>query len=701
MLREGVDHKRIDGALFDAFGKNRADDLRTVESHAAAFVEWISETAIADPWRLKEIRHSLEAVHRAREATAVVRGAAGFALFADVVERASHEASGSYTADPATDRRARLVQRAQNLIDDAEVNDFARAWYDLPPDIPTAGAKLHAVGTTSFLLHCNPNEMNEGALKCLIPRYAHVRDVAEPFSEYCKTYGSVRERLGAEFDGAVPKIDPVTAGRYLWMDFVRGVTLAQALSAGGTETAPPERLAQLASLARRLARVLATLADIHKPHLDLSPSNIILSGDPLQPPNWSSPVLIDFGRNTLLSERVTVGSAYELAMSYISPEVQDAEREDRSLSDVYSLGMICLHVVTGEPPTAARRDALIEDVWELAPGVACLIEDMIDESPASRLALIPGSPSERLVALSESIVSEADQARERLESLRDAKPPFFFRPLPAPLERGATRLWREVRPPRPDVRELRKANGLRAWLLVQRAAWWAVAALTILLFSCQWSVLDKWKPIPAPVEKRLRDASILGSLHDQFPVRLLALTTGLIAFAYYEQIFATIRPLRIGGRRGLWLEAWTRGAVLVALALQFAGVLYPNPWAFLLTGIGGVLVSTNNWVWYRFVGDARDAATRHDFRRLARALTEFHANFKEWPQLMMLYSLGGVAVWLLLDRGWASDLWVYAIAMVLVNVLKLYQFNIVAYAPRVRANLARAVFTVERAEKSG
>jgi hypothetical protein len=136
--------------------------------------------------------------------------------------------------------------------------------------------------------------------------------------------------------------------------------------------------------------------------------------------------------------------------------------------------------------------------------------------------------------------------------------------------------------------------------------------------------------------------------------------------------------------------------VLFSILLQIVALLFPIPWSFITCGAGGILIAVNNYSWRQIAKDAARRAKRRDFSHIVAALHDFDEVFRAWPFLMGIYSLGGIIVGISIQLGWASDVWFYALAMVIVNLFKIYRYNIVGNSAWARANLGRAVFTVER-----
>jgi predicted Ser/Thr protein kinase len=166
-----------------------------------------------------------------------------------------------------------------------------------------------------------------------------------------------RERFEAEAQAAArldhPGIVPVyevgeiDSRPYFSMKHVRGTTLAQRLAEGPL---PP----------REAARMLATVARaIHFAHMrgvlhrDLKPSNILLD-------EHGEPHVTDFGLAKQITDAATLTKTGAVlgTPAYMAPEqAAGARGQVGPRSDVYSLGVILYHMLTGRPPFQAASPA--------------------------------------------------------------------------------------------------------------------------------------------------------------------------------------------------------------------------------------------------------------------------------------------------------------------------------------------------------
>ncbi|MDX1947817.1 MAG: serine/threonine-protein kinase [Pirellulaceae bacterium] len=161
-----------------------------------------------------------------------------------------------------------------------------------------------------------------------------------------------RERFEAEAQAAAkldhPGIVPVYEvgeldGRpYFSMKHVRGTTLAQLLADGPMQ---PREAAQLLTAVARAIHFAHTRGVLHR---DLKPSNILLD-------EQGQPHVTDFGlAKQTEGASLTKTGAVLGTPAYMAPEqAAGARGEVGPHSDVYSLGVILYHMLTGRPPFQA------------------------------------------------------------------------------------------------------------------------------------------------------------------------------------------------------------------------------------------------------------------------------------------------------------------------------------------------------------
>ena len=139
---------------------------------------------------------------------------------------------------------------------------------------------------------------------------------------------------------------------YIVMEYAEGETLSKFLQSRGTLNED--------ELEAILYPILEGLKVVHGSdflHRDIKPGNIIIRAED------HSPVLLDFG-----AARQAIGTKSRSVTSIVTPGYAPIEQYERSghqgpWTDIYALGAVCYHALTGQVPNDAtervRRDALI------------------------------------------------------------------------------------------------------------------------------------------------------------------------------------------------------------------------------------------------------------------------------------------------------------------------------------------------------
>ena len=170
----------------------------------------------------------------------------------------------------------------------------------------------------------------------------------------------------------------------LWMEFVHGRTLDQALKDGRTFS-----VTEIVDIGIELGRAVAAVHDASLLHRDIKAQNVALASD-------GRVVLMDFGAGRDLSEHPP--SDMTGTPLYLAPEVLDGQPASVR-SDVYSIGVLLYHLLTGRYPVdgntldelrAAHARAPDGTLQELRPELPARIRSVIQKSlalnPADRYA---------------------------------------------------------------------------------------------------------------------------------------------------------------------------------------------------------------------------------------------------------------------------------------------------------------------------
>jgi serine/threonine-protein kinase len=147
-------------------------------------------------------------------------------------------------------------------------------------------------------------------------------------------------------------VDSDASGPYFLMRYVEGTTLARRLSAGPL---PPREAVLLLSPVARAIGYAHSRGVLHR---DLKPSNILIDTE-------GRPYVVDFGLAKRLdtAENLTGSDAVLGTPSYIPPEQASPSRGPVGpASDVYGLGAVLYHALTGRPPfqAASASDTLLQ-----------------------------------------------------------------------------------------------------------------------------------------------------------------------------------------------------------------------------------------------------------------------------------------------------------------------------------------------------
>jgi len=209
-------------------------------------------------------------------------------------------------------------------------------------------------------------------------------------------------------------VEPALQRPYLAMEFVDGQSLSEILANG------PLTFEALTKLMRRIASGLQAAHERGIIHRDVSPDNIIVPlGD------VTRAKIIDFGiaRSTEVGDKTIIGSGFAGKDNYVSPEqVGLYGHEVTAKSDIYSLGLLLFHALTGQKldmggsqfQLVAKRQR-VPDLGGVDLRIRPLLEQMLQPDPANRPATMADIAVWRFA-------SPLPQRSGRRDDLADASP---------------------------------------------------------------------------------------------------------------------------------------------------------------------------------------------------------------------------------------------------------------------------------------
>lgn len=175
---------------------------------------------------------------------------------------------------------------------------------------------------------------------------------------------------------------------FIVMELIEGKSLSQLLREQGT--LPAE---QVLAVVKQVAEGLEAAHRVGVVHRDLKPSNIMLTPA-------GRTVLVDFGiAQTVASEPVTDTGVMVGTVEYMSPE-QAAGRPATSQSDLYALGVVAHHCLSGASPF--RRESQIatalahlnDELSPLPPEVPAEVDQLVRSLTAKDPAQRPSSAAD-------------------------------------------------------------------------------------------------------------------------------------------------------------------------------------------------------------------------------------------------------------------------------------------------------------------
>ena len=191
-------------------------------------------------------------------------------------------------------------------------------------------------GMSAVYLGYDPRALREVAIKILPPYFSHADKFRERFEREALTIALL------EHPAIVPVYDmgEEDGQPYIVMRYMSGGSLAEKLKRG------PIFLREASDMYTRLAPALDTAHARGVTHRDVKPDNLLFD-------KYGNVFLSDFGlarlRETIGFANISDGSIMGTP-AYMSPEQIQGDREIDGRSDIYSMGVVLYHMLSGSVP---------------------------------------------------------------------------------------------------------------------------------------------------------------------------------------------------------------------------------------------------------------------------------------------------------------------------------------------------------------
>ncbi|HVK86166.1 MAG TPA: serine/threonine-protein kinase, partial [Kofleriaceae bacterium] len=216
------------------------------------------------------------------------------------------------------------------------------------------------------------------ALKMLLPQFSADPGIVQRF------FNEARAASAIEHPGIVEIFDYGTHAdgtAYIVMELLRGESMQQRMQRG------PMAPIEAASICAQVAGGLAAAHARNIVHRDLKPDNIFLVPNELMPDGLQVK-LLDFGIAKLSDDRSafkTQTGALIGTPAYMSPEQCMGSPDLDHRTDLYAVGCILFHALTGRPPFVS------------AQGSGMMIAAHIRDQPPHPRTLVPAIPDDLAV----------------------------------------------------------------------------------------------------------------------------------------------------------------------------------------------------------------------------------------------------------------------------------------------------------------
>jgi len=389
-----------------------------------------------------------------------------------------------------------------------------------------------------------------------------------------------------------------------------------------------------------------------------------------------------------LQEKLGTTRQILAAQSSVAPELRDSQFSATGRSDIYSLGILLLFMLTGKAGELSDLDSQLDYIWQEYSEFGGLIESIIEFEPNNRL---PEKTSQQTdyEFLSERLVSSFELFRaSKLEVSRGWRKILENLPISGQYQRvfSLARQYKKVK----DIPEL--ASGIRRLL---RYSIIAQFAHTIILATAFIYLLDDFgfKDLNQRFfSKNLRDfLGIIdlspGTWRENIWGRIVGLTFSCVAVRYYQNIHSSISTRGISR----WTEFWLRfNSFCFAFPILWLMIIKPSHWPF-CAFVGVAFVAINN---YNTLITAK-SSLKEIIKSLNLPISFSH--FEDFFKMYDAYSLNSVIysgtlllLGIVLSIGLANEEELYALVIsFVINLGVMYISACTTKAPAIRGNLMR------------
>jgi serine/threonine-protein kinase len=246
---------------------------------------------------------------------------------------------------------------------------------------------------------------SHAAIKVLLPDLSKQGHIVRRFFDEARAATKIRD------PGIVTVLDFGWhhGDAYIVMELLVGETLTQRLGVGRLAPLQAVRLIQMCGLAMAAAHARGII------HRDIKPDNIFIVADPAVPGGERIKIL-DFGIAKLLDREPstdhesTVTGAIMGTPAYMSPEQCRGAGEIDHRTDIYALGCVLFHLLTGRPPFIAPTpgDMIASQLREEPPTPSTLVPGLAPEVDTLVLRCLAKDPELRFATMTELVRAGAE-----------------------------------------------------------------------------------------------------------------------------------------------------------------------------------------------------------------------------------------------------------------------------------------------------